>query len=374
MIAAEKIIDYLEPINLFALSNDEGYNPQQLGSQIRSYQRYLPELMDVDVILLGVNDLRGSNEGTHTAPANEIRHALYELFFWHNDIKIADIGNIKNGNTLNDTYFALSTTLQELLPLQKKVIIMGGSNDFFAAQYKAYAGKGLLLEATGIDALLDLDETKIQPAQHYLYNILTTQPNYVKRYNHLGFQSYYVNPKLLEAIDKLQFECHRVGWLKEYMNEAEPYLRTSQLIYFDINAIANTYAPAHNLSPNGLLGDEACMLMQYAGMATQAHALGLYGYNPTNDTQNLTAKQLAQMIWYYFDGVHKQLAEYDISQSEYYESYHIVSGAMDTKFLISKNTGRYWMQMPNGNYIACTANDYQKASRNIIPERWYKNQ
>ena len=47
----------------------------------------------------------------------------------------------------------------------------------------------------------------------------------------------------------------------------EPVIRNTQLFSFDISAIANAYAPANQLSPNGFNGEEACVLMRYAGMS-----------------------------------------------------------------------------------------------------------
>jgi hypothetical protein len=47
---------------------------------------------------------------------------------------------------------------------------------------------------------------------------------------------------------------------------------------------------------------------------------------------------------------------------------------VETIFLQSKKTGRWWMQLPNKNYIACSYNDYMLASHNEIPERWLRAQ
>ena len=40
----------------------------------------------------------------------------------------------------------------------------------------------------------------------------------------------------------------------------------------------------------------------------------------------------------------------------------------------SKKTKRWWMQMPDKNFIACSYNDYLSASMNDIPERWLRAQ
>ena len=61
--------------------------------------------------------------------ADAVRRQLYQLHYWHKDVTIADIGNIKTGASLADSYAAIKTVVNELLQLNKTVIIIGGSHD-----------------------------------------------------------------------------------------------------------------------------------------------------------------------------------------------------------------------------------------------------
>ena len=70
-------------------------------------------------------------------------------------------------------------------------------------------------------------------------DLLTGEPNFIRHYNHIAFQSYYVHPRMLETMDKLHFDCYRVGSVKENIDEMEPVIRNSNLFSFDISAIAN---------------------------------------------------------------------------------------------------------------------------------------
>jgi hypothetical protein len=47
---------------------------------------------------------------------------------------------------------------------------------------------------------------------------------------------------------------------------------------------------------------------------------------------------------------------------------------VETVFLQSKKTGRWWMQLPDKKFIACSYKDYLLASSNEIPERWLRAQ
>jgi hypothetical protein len=179
---------------------------------------------------------------------------------------------------------------------------------------------------------------------------------------------------MLETMDKLRFDCYRVGVVKEKPEEMEPIIRDAHLLSIDISAIAHTSAPANITSPNGLSGEEMCTLTQYAGMSEALSTMGIYGYNPTHDVHGLTALQIAQMIWYFIDGKQRSKSESDFADRHNFTEYHTSIAETDTLFLKSKRTQRWWMQLPNAKFIACSADDYQQAIHSIIPERWLRAQ
>jgi formiminoglutamase len=319
--------------------------------------------------------MRGSHAaaGTSNAP-DVIRRHLYQLHYWHKDIAIADIGNIKTGATLSDSYAAVKTVLAELLRLGKTVVLLGGSHDVTLAQYYAYKELEQLVEATCIDATIDLRSESPVRSENFLMEMLTSEPNLVRHYNHIGFQSYYVHPRMLETMDKLRFDCFRLGMVKENMEEVEPVIRNTNLLSFDISAVKYSDAPANQHSPNGFSGEEACMLTRYAGLSTQLGSFGIYGYRPELDVNELTAKQIAQMLWYFIDGRSRSKQEASLSDRNNFNEYHTAFAEVDTVFLQSKKTGRWWMQLPNNKMIACSYADYVHASHNEIPERWLRAQ
>ena len=188
--------------------------------------------------------------GESEAPAIVRRH-FYGMYYWHQDIHVADIGNIKAGSSFSDSYAALKTVISELIGDGKTVIVLGGSHDLTLAQYQAYADNKKLIEASCVDALIDLNIDSPFRHENFLMEMLTGEPNYLRHYNHIAFQSYYAHPRMLETMDKLRFDCFRVGHVKESIEEMEPVIRNSDLFSFDISAIANAYAPANSISPNG---------------------------------------------------------------------------------------------------------------------------
>jgi arginase family enzyme len=369
------IADFLSPINRYELSDDEGYKDRQLGQVLDIYEEEFPDLDEVQVVILGCAEQRGSGMiGQESQGPTAIRKEFYKQYYWHTDIKLADIGNIRAGASYTDSYAALKTVVRELVNANKLVLILGGSHDLTLAQYHAYADQKRFIEASCVDALIDLNIDSPFRHENFLMEMLTGDPNYVRHYNHIGFQSYYVHPRMLETMDKLRFDCYRVGHVKENIDEIEPVLRSSNLLSFDISALASSFAPANRLSPNGLYGDEACQIMRFAGMSPMISSIGVYGYNPQYDQENLTAKQISQMLWYVLDGRSRGRREAALDEKDSFNEFHMAFAEVETIFLQSKKTGRWWMQLPDKRFIACSYKDYLLASSNEIPERWLRAQ
>lgn len=366
--------DYLIPLSAPEIFEEQTFNPSQLGYLIDKYENQLPDLSAAALVLLGVEDFRGGGYPLQSASADAIRKQLYPLYHWHTDLQIADLGNLKRGKSLKDTQAALRLVLEELLNQGKTVFVLGGSHDLTLTQYQVYASKEQIIEATVVDALIDLHEEEYQLSRHFLMEMLTGQPNFIKHYNHIGFQSYFVHPRLLETLDKLRFDFYRLGVAREMLGDMEPVIRSSDLFSFDLCALRAGDAPSSRLSPNGFSGEEACALFRYAGMSTQLSMAGLFGYIPQHDRDELTAIQAAQMVWYFIDGRAVARNEADLSLASAYNEFHISFDGMKTIFRKSKRTGRWWLQLPNGQYIPCAYGDYLAAGKSEIPERWLRAQ
>ncbi|MEX1202177.1 MAG: formimidoylglutamase [Ferruginibacter sp.] len=369
------LIEFLDPVPVNELNDDEGYTDGQLAKHIEIFTEELPDIENADIILLGVTEYRGNGyfESDNDA-ANIIRKHLYRLHYWHTNIVIADMGNVKKGASVQDSYAAIKTILAELFRLNKTVLILGGSHDITLAQYYAYVELNQQIEATCIDAMIDLRSESPIRSENFLMEMLTGEPNMVKHYNHIAFQSYFVHPRMLESMDKLRFDCYRVGSVTDNIDEIEPVFRNSHLLSFDICAIKHSDAPANKNCPNGLSGIEACILTRYAGFSNKTNSMGIYGYKPYDDVEEMTAKQISQMVWYFIDGKNRCKQEAALTDREMFNEYHTVFSEVETVFLQSKKTNRWWMQMPDLRFIACSYNDYQTASNNQIPERWLRVQ
>lgn len=366
--------EFLEPINRHLLNEDEGYNDGQYGNHIVTNEGEMPDIDNADIVIVGVNEQRGNGRAATGHGPDTIRKEIYQLHSWHKDVLIADVGNIIPGAKLSDTYAATRTVVTELIKAGKTVIILGGSHDITLAQYYVYKHLGKMVEATVIDATIDLRSESSLRSENFLMEMLTGEPNHCKHYNHIGFQSYFVHPRMLETMDKLRFDCYRVGMAREQLEEMEPVIRNSGMLSIDLSALKHSDVPGSSISPNGFTGEDACVLTRYAGMSPALSSLGIYGYREDKDVDNLTAKQVAQMIWYFIDGKSRSKQEALMSEKHNFNEYHTAFTEIETVFFQSKKTGRWWMQLPDKKLIACSYKDYLMASNNEIPERWLRAQ
>lgn len=361
----------------FIETKEEGtYQPLQWGANIECAIDENFDWESADIVLVGCGEWRGEGkDGNFTAGPDAIREELYRLYSWHPALKVADAGNIRQGKTIDDTRAALRTVLHELHLAGKTVIVLGGSHDLTLQQYDAFRKSEQMITASVTDMLIDLDEAETITSGSFLMNMLTDQPNYLNHYNHIGFQSYYTHPRMLETLDKLRFDFFRLGRVREHIEDMEPVLRNSHLFSFDISAVKYCDAPVNRgYSPNGFTGDEACTLTRYAGMSDNLSSFGIYGYDPANDTHNMTAKLISQMIWYFIDGYVIRKAEAHLTEKDEFLVFHVTFTDNDTIFLKSKRTNRWWMKLPNQSYVPCSYKDYLVASNDEIPERWLREQ
>lgn len=373
-MAFESIIDFLDPVDLPQILEDGDLKEGQFGKSIDMFQDAFPDLTHADIIIASCDELRGDGQlGSASAETDAVRKELYSLYYWHKQINLADIGKIKIGMHVSDTYAAIKTVAKEIIQQNKIFLLIGGSHDLSLAVYEAYREMNKIIEVTGIDAYIDLSLDNPIRSKNFLMELLTGDPNFIRHYNHMGFQSYYIHPHMLETMDKLRFDCYRLGKVKENIEEMEPSFRSSDMAMFDVAALgAATFWDGS--SPNGFNGEEACTLMSYAGMSDRLKALGIYGYDKKRDPQLNLAKQISQMIWYYIDGVQYGRTEANLNEQEMFIECHLEFAAIETTFLKSRKTGRWWMKMPDGKYVPCTESDFNAAGNNELPERWLRLQ
>ena len=362
---------------------------EQLGGLITSFvdDSDFPDWEGADLVLIGVKEERGSvnNLGCGNG-TNAIRTQLNKLFF--NGLPtMVDLGNILPGETIEDTYFALQSSIDALVKMNKTVIVLGGSQDLTIPLYKGYENSEQLVNLATIDQQFDIGENTVDPinCENYLGQILLHQPSFLFNYANLGYQTYFSSPNIINLMDKLFFDKVRLGEVRGNIRRTEPILRNSDIVSIDVASIQSAdMGGSERSTPNGLLPDEVCQLTRYAGLSEKVSCMGLFGYNPRLDDQERSALLSAQMIWYFLEGYVNRKNEVPSPNDSNFLKYRVpVTGTdEDVVFYKSLRTDRWWMLVPYPdsksvryrrlNMVPCSYEDYLVAGQDELPELWVK--
>ncbi len=378
---------YFQPVSGLPENNDPHHKRFSDVLHIHTEEDGFPALKGLDIALIGVKEDRRSpeNEGCAEGPA-VIRDELYKLFPPHEQLRIADLGNIRKGYAVEDTYFALSNVVSQLLELGILPVIIGGSQDLTYANYLAYEQLGQIINIVAVDPRFDLGRTENElDAGSYLSRIILHQPNYLFNYTNIGYQSYYVDHKAVSLMKNLLFDAYRLGRVRANLEEVEPMVRNADMLSVDISSVRQSDAPGHkNASPNGFYGEELCRIVRYAGLSDKLTSIGFYEYNPLRDAHGQTAQLIAQMIWYFVEGFYARAKDFPIRKKEDYLKYTVSlkNHSEEIVFYKSKRSDRWWMEVAcpaavrtkySRHYLVpCSYADYQTACSDDVPDRWWQ--
>jgi arginase family enzyme len=383
----EDFLDFLSPVpdNCFDLVNDD----YQYGNKWDIYTKNnVPDIDKAKIVLIGIEEDRQAiiNKGSAQSP-NEVRKFLYSFFPFISKYEVADIGNIQQGNTIKDTYFAIQSIGEYLLKNDKVVILLGGSNDLAYAQFLMYEKLERIINICNVDAYVDFSREINEEIsnKNYIGKIILKEPNYLFNYSHIAYQSYFVGAHNIQFMDDLYFEYYRLGSVRSKVDETEPVIRNSDAMFFDFSAIKrNDGGIVEHFSPNGISAEEACQIMWYAGMNDKLTSVGLYEINASIDKTKVSVHLAAQMIWSFIEGFYNRKNDIPIKNHPDYETFSVAlhNGKYNINFIRSHKTGRWWMEVPYPphlvqNYerhtmVPCTEKDYLTAQSDELPEKWWQ--
>jgi arginase family enzyme len=331
-------------------------------------------ITEAKIALLGIGDT-----------SNKIREKFYSLYPQSTFIKTIDLGNLKKGQTDNDTRFALTEIAKFLIKENIILIVIGGSQDLTYSLYKAYSAAGKVINLVSLDPIFDIGEMDGEINSHsYLSSIIVDKPNYLFNYSHLAYQTYLVEEDATALMHKLYFDVERVGEMHGNLTQMEPYFRGADCVSVDLSTVRFAdNAGNNNDIPTGLSAEEICQLMHYAGISNQTTSLGIFDYNAEKDVRSQSAFLQAEMLWCFIGGVSSRMYDspFESRIGITFKKFIVLAQDNELTFLKCDQTDRWWMELPYETgrtipygqtyFVPCTINDYEEALQNKIPDRWW---
>ena len=375
--------DYFNPVSIESpgvehLTAQAGF-PHNIS--IHTENTPVRDLHRFKIAIVGVPEGRNSpGTGSMKAP-DTIRGELYRLARIPGKSKIIDLGNMKQGISFNDTVAGLSDILNSLISKDIFPVIIGGSSALVVALDRALTKLKTKYTLLAVDSRIDFTaERKEQDSFNYLNSIIHNNKSTFDHYINIGYQTYLNDQQVVNRFLKRKSELVRIGDVRKAIYLTEPLFRDSDAAVFDISSVRQSEAPGSiSPSPNGFYGEEVCLLARYAGISDNLKVFGLFDVNPELDIRNQTAGLAAQVLWFFLEGFSQKQYETPVlsnSKSGRFIRYHVrITDLEDDLIFVKSNlTDRWWMELPAENdrslYIACSHEDYLKANRNEVPERW----
>jgi len=218
-------------------------------------------------------------------------------------------------------------------------------------------------------------------SESFLSKIVLEEPNNLFNYCNIGYQTYYNSQEEIDLIEKLYFDAYRLGEVCNSISIAEPVFRDADLVSLDLNSVKSSDSGNfNNFQPNGFNGKEICALSRYAGISDKVSCLGIFNQMGTKQESVL----IAQIVWYFIEGVHYRSNEYPFGSKENYSKYTVPFEEEDIVFFKSDKTERWWIEIPfftnshnklkKNTLLPCSHEDYLAACNHEFPERWWKAQ
>jgi arginase family enzyme len=308
-------LESLIPVSEEAILSMVLHPKQALGRniEIHTKQSGFPEIQGCKIAIIGLEETRNAFFPVVGCQLDDFRKSFYQLFPGNWNFKICDLGNLPNGETPEDTYFALKEICHYLKQINVVTIFLGGSHDLVFPLYESYQMNKQLVNIVSVDNQFDFSQKEeLISGRSYMSRIIMEQPNYLLNYSTLGYQSYYIAQEELDLMDKLHFESVRLGALLDDVRQSEPYFRDADVASFDMKSLSWQATGSSTGNPNGIDARTVCALARYAGISDRLSIFGLFELIPSN----VFHKLLAQIVWYFIEGFNCRFAEYPVLTSE----------------------------------------------------------
>ncbi len=329
----------------------------QLGASLKD------SLMASGVALVFVSDYRGAGRDAFPLNFSVLRKELFSLAELEFPIPIADMGDLVSGRSQEDTIYILQELLSACHYNNTIPLVIGGSNDLSFTLYSALNFHQKQVSYTQVSNKISLKSSEnVLDETNFLSKIFSSKQFSIENYAHLGYQKHLNSKESIDLIRQVEFDSVRLAELMNSPEVVEPYTRFSDLVTIDADAIESC-SQAFSIHPqiNGLSRREVCSVMKQIGMSESLKSMGLFNLEIENQTQ-LNFQLMAQMIWYFLEGVSIRKSH---PQEKQFETYWVMAQEGEYAFHreLFSNLWYFGNEKEIEKNLPCLISDYEKAKR-----------
>jgi arginase family enzyme len=332
------------------------------------------DIKKINIAIVGIPFDSRKDDASQPESPDKIRAELYQLSKFDTKLKIADFGNVKPASSIKGNYQALRDIVDYFNELKIVTVVIGGSQDLSLGVWEAFKGNKFF-SFTAIDAFLDVKNGNEPFGPTNFLSRLFSSKQVPFLFSLIGFQSHYLTSASFGKIQNTGNHI-RLGSLRDNIAIAEPVLRDTDFLSFDMNSVKHSDASGtQRVSPNGLRSEEACQLAKYAGLSNRLKVFGMFDVLTKNDRDDLTVKLAAQIIWYFIEGfVNRDIENPGLSDNCVVFKVEVEGIDKPIVFYRNTNTNQWWIEIETDDkakyHFACSENEYIVASNNEIPGLW----
>lgn len=344
-----------------------------------------PDIENDSITLFYCPEFRNGEKSVHGKSNDSFRNYFYDLSMpitWVK--KIYDLGTLLPGETIEDTYYAVSHIVSELIKRNILPIVIGGAQDLIVPIYKGFAGLEQMVNITSIDAQVNLGSVE-EPltSNSFLSHLLMTKPCNLFNYSVIGLQSPYIRQDDIDLFDKLYFDSIRLGEFNQDFKKAEPLIRYSDILNIDLLSIKKAdYPCTFNTTTNGFYSEQICQIAKYAGISDKLSLFSILNMFPNQLAQ--CDQFVAEIIWYFLDGVFSRRGDFPVGSKKNYKKFIVQLQDAEKELIFYKSnvSERWWMEVPYNpsteskyvrhHLVPCNFEDYELAMKNDLPDLWWK--
>jgi len=196
----------------------------------------------------------------------------------------------------------------------------------------------------------------------------------------IGNQAHLSNQDYLLNAESEGLHAFRLGGVRSEPGSVEPEIRISDLFGMSLNVLKNTDAPIQSsVSATGLMTEEVCQLMYYAGRSDQNKITTIFDFSPATSKSDYGTKLLSTLVWYFLHGLNYRstIKPQQLSGMKKFSIENPVQGH-HLVFYKDEREQKWWLESPFKKrvlakempLIACDYQDYRAAANEqLLTER-----